>query len=97
MSKSSLTLLLPTLRDSGTLRGRRMIWGGRPPVRAALYMSTLVTTRLNPLIRAFFERLCGVGKAKKLALTACMRKLLTILNAMAKTKTAWRDQGIQPT
>jgi transposase len=60
-------------------------------------MATLVATRFNPVIKAFYQRLCGVGKAKKLALTACMRKLLVILNAMTKTKTAWRDQGIQPT
>lgn len=94
---AALVGVAPFSRDSGTLRGRRMIWGGRAPVRAALYMATLVATRFNPVIRAFYQRLCGVGKAKKLALTACMRKLLTILNAMAKTKTAWRDQGIQPT
>lgn len=68
-----------------------MIWGGRAPVRAALYMATLVATRFNPVIRAFYQRLCGAGKVKKVALTACMRKLLTILNAMVKTETAWRE------
>jgi transposase len=94
---AALVGVAPFSRDSGTLRGRRMIWGGRAPVRAALYMATLVATRFNPVIKAFYQRLCGVGKAKKLALTACMRKLLVILNAMTKTKTAWRDQGIQPT
>lgn len=74
---------------AGAFRGRRIVWGGRAPVRAALYMATLVATRFNPVIRAFYHRLCAAGKAKKVALTACMRKLLTILNAMLKHRTAW--------
>ena len=80
----------PLNRESGTLRGKRTVWGGRAPVRAVLYMSALVASRQNPLIRAFYERLCAAGKPKKVALTACMRKLLTILNAMVKHRTAWK-------
>ncbi len=72
------------------MRGRRTIWGGRKPVRAVLYMATLVATRHNPTIRAFYERLRAGGKAKKLAITACMRKLLVILNAMLASGTSWR-------
>ncbi|ULA63309.1 MAG: hypothetical protein LZF86_110004 [Nitrospira sp.] len=77
--------------------GCRAIWGGRAHVREALYMATLVATRSNPVIRAFYQRLCQAGKAKKLALTACMRKLLTILNAMLKSGTPWRVAVSQPT
>lgn len=80
----------PFPRDSGTLKGRRAIWGGRAHVRAARYMAALVASRRNPVIRAFYQRLCQAGKAKKLALTACLRKLLTILNAMVKSRTPWR-------
>ena len=79
----------PLNRDSGTLRGKRTTWGGRATVRTAFYMATLVATRHNPLIRCFYERLCAAGKPKKVALTACMRKLLTILNAMLKYGTRW--------
>ena len=93
---AALAGVAPFPRDSGTLRGRRMIWGGRAHVRAALYMSTLVATRFNPVIREFYQRLCQAGKAKKSALTACMRKLLTILNAMIKTGTPWRGKVGQP-
>jgi transposase len=86
----TLAGVAPFPRDSGTLKGRRAIWGGRAHVRAALYMAALVATRRNPVIRAFYQRLCQAGKAKKLALTACMRKLLTILNSMVKSRTSWR-------
>jgi len=86
---AALVGVAPLNRDSGTLRGKRTIWGGRGRVRAALYMATLVATRHNPVIRAFYHRLCAAGKAKKVALTACMRKLLTILNAMLKHRTNW--------
>jgi transposase len=79
------------------LKGRRAIWGGRAHVRAALYMAALVATRSNPVIRSFYPRLCQAGKAKKLALTACMRKLLTILNAMVKSGMPWRVVTSQPT
>ena len=88
---AALVGVAPLARDSGTLRGKRLVWGGRAPVRAALYMGALVATRRNPVIRAFYHRLVAAGKPKKLALTACMRKLLTILNAMMRSKTTWRQ------
>ena len=87
---AALVGVAPFNRDSGTLRGKRTVWGGRAPVRAALYMATLVATRCNPVVRAFYHRLCAAGKPKKVALTACMRKLLTILNAMLKHGTPWQ-------
>jgi transposase len=71
------------------------VWGGRAPVRAVLYMGALVATRRNVVIRAFYRRLLDAGKPKKLALTACMRKLLTILNAIVRNNTTWR-QTMQP-
>ena len=86
---AALVGVAPLNQDSGALRGKRAIWGGRATVRAALYMSTLAATRYNPVIRAFYRRLCAAGKAKKVALTACMRKLLTILNAIVKHQTPW--------
>ncbi len=86
----------PFPRDSGTLKGRRAMWGGRAHMRAALYMAALVATRKNPVMRTFYQRLCQPGKAKKLALTACTRKLLTILNAMLKSGTPWRVAASQP-
>ena len=89
---AALVGLAPFPRDSGTLKGRRAIWGGRAHVRAALYMAALVSTWKNPVIRTFYQRLCQAGKAKKLALTACMRKLLTILNAMVKSGTPWHPK-----
>jgi len=87
---AKLVGVAPLNRDSGTWRGRRVIAGGRSTVRAALYMAALVATRCNTVIRAFYQRLLAAGKPKKLALTACMRKLLTILNAMVKTNTRWQ-------
>ena len=87
---AALVGVAPLNRDSGTLRGRRSVWGGRAHVRAALYMSALAATRYNPVIRAFYQRLCAAGKAKKVALTACMHKLLGILNSMVKHRTPWR-------
>ena len=72
------------------MKGRRTIWGGRKTVRTALYMATLVATRYNRTIRTFHDRLRANGKAKKLAITACMRKLLVILNAMLASRTSWR-------
>ena len=86
----------PLARDSGTLRGKRIVWGGRAPVRAVLYMGTLVATRRNPVIRAFYGRLVTAGKPKKVALIACMRKLLTILNAMMRTNTTWLQSAAVP-
>ena len=94
---AALAGVAPLARDSGTLRGRRIVWGGRGPVRTALYMSALVATRRNPLIRAFYLRLVSAGKPKKVALVACMRKLLTILNVMMRTNTAWREIDSQET
>ena len=89
----SLTLLsgLPVgaLPDSGSFRGQRRVWGGRGQVRAALYMAALVATRCNPALKEFYQRLCQAGKPKKVALTACMRKLLTILNAMVRDHRPW--------
>lgn len=87
---AALVGVAPLNRDSGTLRGRRTVWGGRAQVRAILYMSAIVAARFNPVIRSFYQRLQRVGKAKKVALTACTRKLLTILNAMLKHRTPWR-------
>ena len=89
---AALVGVAPLNRDSGTLRGLRTIWGGRATVRGALYMATLVATRFNPIIRAFYQRLLATGKKKKVALTACMHKLLTILNAMLKHRSPWCPQ-----
>jgi len=86
---AALVGVAPFNRDSGKMRGKRSCWGGRANVRAALYMATLVATKHNPVIRTFYERLCAAGKAKKAAITACMRKLLTIVNAMIKHHTTW--------
>jgi transposase len=92
---AALVGVAPLNRDSGTLRGRRTIWGGRATVRATLYMAALVASRRNAVIRAFYQRLREAGKAPKLALVACMRKLLTILNAMIKHRTSWSEIAIQ--
>ena len=85
----ALVGVAPLNRDSGTFRGKRKVWGGRAPVRAALYMAALVATRHNPVIKAYYQRLLQVGKPKKVALTACMRKLLTILNVMMRDQRPW--------
>jgi len=82
----------PFNRASGTMRGRRALWGGRAPRRATLYMATLVAVRHNPVLTACSERLRAAGKAKKVALVACMRKLLTILNAMVKRQPPWQPR-----
>ncbi|MBW4444155.1 MAG: IS110 family transposase [Plectolyngbya sp. WJT66-NPBG17] len=87
---SALVGVAPFNRDSGKFRGSRMIWGGRENVRAVLYMGTLVAVRYNPMLKAFYERLLGQGKAKKVALIACMHKLLRILNAMIRDLKPWR-------
>jgi transposase len=81
-------------RDSGTVRGRRFIRGGRPGVRAVLYMGTLVATRRNPTIGAFYRQLVARGKPKKLALIACMRKLLVTLNAMVSRQVPWVERPL---
>ncbi|HCL5313077.1 TPA: IS110 family transposase [Salmonella enterica] len=88
---SALVGVAPINRDSGTMRGRRTIFGGRAGVRAALYMAALVATRFNPVIKTFYMRLLTAGKAKKVALVACMRKLLTILNAMLRKNEGWDE------
>ena len=87
---AALVGVAPFNRDSGTLRGRRAVWGGRSRVRGVLYMGTLTATRFNPVISDCYQRLLAAGKAKKVALVACMRKLLTILNAMVKNNSTWR-------
>jgi transposase len=92
---AALVGVAPLNGDSGTRRGRRTIWGGRAHVRTVLYMGTLVATRCNPRIKAFYERLLAAGKVKKGALTACMRKFLTILNAMLRHRTPWQSQEVQ--
>ena len=86
---AKLVGIAPMSRDSGRWRGQRTIQGGRATVRAAMYMATLVATRANPVIRAFYQRLLALGKPKKVALIACMRKLLTILNHMLRTRQPW--------
>src|SRR5215216_1219569 len=85
----ALVGVAPFNNDSGKRKGKREVWGGRAPVRAALYMGALVATRHNPLIAEFYERLLKAGKPKKVALVACMRKLLSILNAMLRDRTPW--------
>lgn len=87
---AALAGVAPLNRDSGTMRGKRTVWGGRARLRAVLYMAALVASRRNPVIAAFYQHLVAAGKTKKVALVACMRKLLTILNAMMRTMTAWR-------
>lgn len=88
---AALVGVAPLNRDSGHMRGRRVIWGGRASVRRALYMATLVATRRNPVIRDHYQHLLKAGKRKKLALVACMRRLLTILNAMLRDGEPWRQ------
>lgn len=86
---AALVGVAPYNCDSGTMRGKRVCWGGRVAVRNVLYMAAVSASRCNPVIRAFYQRLVKAGKAKKLATIACMRKLLTILNAMARDSSAW--------
>jgi len=86
---ASLTGLAPINRDSGRLRGKRRVQGGRANVRTVLYMATLSATQCNPVIKAFYKRLVAQGKHKKVAITACMRKFITILNAMVRDKVEW--------
>ena len=89
---AALAGVAPFNRDSGTLRGKRTVWGGRRRLRQALYMSTLSASRSNPTLRDFYQRLLTMGKPKKVALTACMRKLLTILNSMARSGQRWNPK-----
>lgn len=92
---AALVGVAPLNRDSGTWRGKRTVWGGRAQIRAVLYMAALVAARCNPVIRACYHRLRAAGKAKKVVLTACMRKLLIVLNAMLKHRTPWRAELVQ--
>ena len=92
---AALAGVAPFNRDSGTLKGKRTIWGGRASVRTALYMPTLVAIKHNPQIRDFYERLLKAGKGKMTAVIACMRKLLIIMNAMIRNKQAWIGQKNQ--
>jgi len=91
---AALAGVAPCNCDSGTMRGRRAIWGGRAPLRATLYMATLAAVRHNPVLKACYERLLAAGKAKQVALVACMRTLLTILNAMVKHQTPWQPREV---
>lgn len=91
---AALVGVAPMNQDSGAHRGRRRIWGGRAHVRAVLYMSALVAARYNPSIRAFHQRLVAAGKLPKVALVACMHKLLSILNAMIRSKSPWAPEAI---
>ena len=87
---AALVGVAPLNRDSGQYRGQRFCWGGRAKVRSTLYMGALSASRSNPIIRPFYERLLAAGKPQKVALTACMRKLLIILNAMMRDMTPWQ-------
>ncbi len=90
---AALVGVAPFARDSGTLRGRRTVSGGRAAVRSVLYMAALVGVRHNSVLRGFYESLLSRGKSKKVALVACMRKLLVILNAMVKAGSSWRTSS----
>jgi len=95
---SRLVGVAPINHDSGQHKGKRMINGGRAPVRASLYMGAVVAIRHNPIIKDFYERLLSRGKPKKLAITACVRKMLVILNAMVRDKKPWQvSEDLQPT
>jgi transposase len=93
---SALVGVAPFNRDSGTFKGKREVWGGRAPVRAALYMGALVAVRHNPILKEFYEKLLSAGKPKKVALVACMRKLLSILNAVMRDRAPWRPTHVFP-
>lgn len=90
----ALVGVAPFNRDSGQRCGKREVWGGRAPVRATLYMGALVATRYNPVLKEFYGRLLAAGKPKKVALVACMRKLLSILNAVMRDRVPWRSPHV---
>lgn len=90
---AALVGVAPFNRDSGTLKGKRSVWGGRRNVRSVLYMAALVASRFNPVIKDLYQRLVAAGKLAKVALTACMRKLIVILNAMVRTGQPWRSKS----
>ena len=93
LPKGALVGVAPFNRDSSTLRGKRAVWGGRARVRAILYMGAMVASRHTPVIRHFYQKLLAAGKPKKVALVACMHKLLVILNSMLKHGCPWRDMS----
>lgn len=93
---AALIGVAPLNRDSGLMKGKRSVWGGRADVRKVLYMATLSAVRCNPVIRAFYRRLKDNGKESKVALTACMRKLMVILNSMVRTGETWRYDHAVP-
>jgi transposase len=93
---AALVGVAPLNHDSGSKRGRCSPWGGRPQVRTALYMAALVATRFNPVIKEHYSKLCNAGKAKKVALVACMHKLLSIMNAMLKHHSNWYHEQLLP-
>lgn len=93
---AALVGVAPMDRDSGTLRGRRCVWGGRAHLRSVLFMATLAATRCNPVMGEYYRRLTGAGKPHKVAMTACMRKLLVMLNAMVRDQTPWRPTTARP-
>jgi transposase len=90
---AALVGVAPMNRDSGNFRGKRCIWGGRSAIRSVLYMSTLSAINFNPVIKSFYGRLRAAGKLHKVAITACMRKLLAILNSMVKNRTCWMEHS----
>jgi transposase len=92
---SKLVGVAPLNNDSGKYKGKRSCWGGRASVRGPLYMATLSATRCNPVIKEFYQRLLSKGKLKKVAIVACMRKMLTILNAMIKSNKPWDASSAQ--
>ena len=91
---AALVGVAPVNKDSGRKQGKRRVYGGRADVRSVLYMAALAAKKYNPVIRKFYERLIKQGKEKKVALTACMRKLLVILNVMMRTHEPWRNQTV---
>jgi transposase len=91
---AKLAGVAPIANQSGKREGARSIFGGRSHVRRVLYMAALVATRFNPVIKKFYQRLLAKGKVKKVALVACMRKLLTILNEMVRNKEKWRKEEV---
>ncbi len=93
---AALVGVAPLNRDSGVFRGRRRVWGGRAAVRQMLYMAAVTAARCNPVFREFYGRLLAAGKPKKVALTACMRKLLAVLNSMLRHRTRWQQQHAAP-
>ena len=94
---AALVGVAPFNRDSGTMRGRRTVWGGRAKVRASLYMGALTASRWNPVIRDFYQRLLAAGKPTKVALTACMRKFHMILNSILRHRSPWYDLTVKVT